>query len=156
MHFTALKLPSPLHVALRRTRARFHGTTAVAVASVCLHDIYWASCTVSVAMLSVVQDACCILSVVRVACCMLKQRCMLQAEATCCKIACCNSDRCMLQCCPLHPILLFVASEIWNLVFSACCSADGCTLNFRYALSFLQVAMPPVACCNPVCCMLQW
>ena len=108
-----------------------------------------------------------LLCVLHAVACRLKQRCMLQVEVPCCNVACCRlkqhvatlhvvgSACCMLQCCPLQPILLSVASGILSPVVSARCSAVCCMLNFRFVLSFLHVVMLPAACCNAVHCMFQ-
>ncbi len=106
---------------------------------------------------------CCPLCMMSVACCPL---CVLHvvgwSNAACYRMKqhvamlhVVGSACCMLQCCPLQPILLSVASGILNPVSSARCNADGCMLHFRYVLSFPHVAMLPVACCNVDRYMLQ-
>jgi hypothetical protein len=91
----------------------------------------------------------CILSGVRVACCGLKQRCMLQAEATCCNIACCRF--CTLHCCPLHPIRCAACCGLTQRCMlqdeATCCNIACCRFCTLH-----RCPLHPIRC---ACCMLR-
>jgi hypothetical protein len=131
------------------SRPRYHGTTAVRcmVTLLCRLQCRPLQCC-PLCMMSVACYPLCVLHAAGwsyAACCRLKQHvATLHVVGSAC---------CMLQCCPLHPILLSVACGMLNPVVSARCSAVCCMLNFRYVLSFLHGAMLPVV--HDVCCILS-